>query len=54
MSETDLKIQRQMYQMHQKGYEKMAEALKDSDVNLNLKIEVNGAVIKDIKLEDEE
>jgi hypothetical protein len=47
---------RQMYQLHKKGYEDIAKAIQSMkmEAEIDIKVEVNGAVITDIKLEDEE
>lgn len=49
--------ERQKFQMQKKGFEQIVDALKSigksQKVDLNLVVEVNGAVIKDITIEDE-
>lgn len=52
--------ERQMYQLHKKGYEDIANAIKsmeiksETEVEVKICLEVNGAVIEDIKMTEEE
>jgi hypothetical protein len=51
---------RQMYQLHKEGYEKMASAFKDmainakAEVDVNVKVEVIGGTVEAINLTDDE
>lgn len=58
--ETPTSVERQMYQLHKKGYEEIAKAIKDvkitaeTEVDVRIVLEVNGAVIEDVKITDDE
>jgi hypothetical protein len=45
---------RQIYQLHKKGYEDLVKAIDKMKLEVDIQVTVKDAVVNDIKLEDEQ